>query len=158
MDPTKFPKSKLQIIRSKYVRILIKFPVANFQIPNPETRKISSEAWNFSAGWKISLQIPRGGLEEIGFSATFLHHRLYSPSGKVLRREEGREEGEEKDKERRGREGKEKKGTKADGKVWRPSPSYRPPNYFRLVNAIFLKARTICIKAYICVTFKNTFK
>lgn len=112
MDPTKFPKSKLQIIRSKYVRILIKFPVANFQIPNPETRKISSEAWNFSAGWKISLQIPRGGLEEIGFSATFLHHRLYSPSGKVLRREGGREEGEEKDKERRGREGKEKKERK----------------------------------------------
>lgn len=69
-----------------------------------------------------------------------------------------REGGGGKDKERRGREEKEKKGTKADGKVWRPSPSYRPPNYFRLVNAIFLKARTICIKAYICVTFKNTFK
>lgn len=58
------------------------------------------------------MQIPRGGLEEIGFSATFLHHRLYSPSGKVLRREGGREEGEEKDKERRGREGKEKKERK----------------------------------------------
>lgn len=110
MDPTKFPKSKLQIIRSKYVRILIKFPVANFQIPNPETRKISSEAWNFSAGWKISLQIPRGGLEEIGFSATFLHHRLYSPSDKVLRREGGREEGEEKTKKEG--EGKEKKERK----------------------------------------------
>lgn len=37
----------------------------------------------------------------------------YSPSGKVVRREE-------KDKERRG---EEKKGAKADGKVWRPSPS-----------------------------------
>lgn len=110
MDPTKFSKSKLQIIRSKYVRILIKFPVANFQIPNPEIRKISSEAWNFSAGWKISLQIPRGGLEEIGFSATFLHHRLYSPSGKVLRREGGREEGEEKTKKEG--EGKEKKERK----------------------------------------------
>lgn len=155
MDPTKFPKSKLQIIRSKYVRILIKFPVANFQIPNPEIRKISSEAWNFSAGWKISLQIPRGGLEEIGFSATFLHHRLYSPSGKVLRREGGRGR---KRQRKKGKGGERKKGTKADGKVWRPSPSYRPPNYFRLVNAIFLKARTICIKAYICVTFKNTFK
>lgn len=112
MDPTKFPKSKLQIIRSKYVRILIKFPVANFQIPNPETRKISSEAWNFSAGWKISLQIPRGGLEEIGFSATFLHHRLYSPSGKVLRREGGREEGEEKTKKEGEGRGKKKKERK----------------------------------------------
>lgn len=109
MDPTKFPKSKLQIIRSKYVRILIKFPVANFQIPNPETRKISSEAWNFSAGWKISLQIPRGGLEEIGFSATFLHHRLYSPSGKVLRWEGGREKGEEKTKKEGEGRGKKKR-------------------------------------------------
>lgn len=109
MDPTKFPKSKLQIIRSKYVRILIKFSVANFQIPNPETRKISSEAWNFSAGWKISLQIPRGGLEEIGFSATFLHHRLYSPSGKVFRREGGREEGEEKTKKEGEGRGKKKR-------------------------------------------------
>lgn len=63
----------------------------------------------------------------------------YSPSGKVLRREEGRKEREERDKERKG--GERKKGTKADGKVWRPFLSYRPPNYFRLVNAIFLKAR-----------------
>lgn len=80
----------------------------------------------------------------------------YLPSGKVFRREEGRKEREERDKERKG--GERKKGTKADGKVWRPFLSYRPPNYFRLVNAIFLKARALCIKVYICVTFKNTWK
>lgn len=87
---------------------------------------------------------------------------IFAPSSLFAIRQSASTRGKEgggggKDKERRGREGKEKKGTKADGKVWRPSPSYRP-NYFRLVNAIFLKARTICIKAYICVTFKNTFK
>lgn len=88
---------------------------------------------------------------------------IFAPSSLFAIRQSASTRGREgggggKDKERREREGKEKKGTKADGKVWRPSPSYRPPNYFRLVNAIFLKARTICIKAYICVTFKNTFK
>lgn len=91
------------------------------------------------AGWKISLQIPSVEGEKKNrrnriFGDIFAPPS-YSPSGKVVRREE-------KDKERRG---EEKKGAKADGKVWRPSssPSYRPPNYFRLVNAIFLKARAV---------------
>lgn len=65
-------------------------------------------------------------------------------------------EGEEKTKKEGEGRGKKKKERKLMEKYG--DPSYRPPNYFRLVNAIFLKARTICIKAYICVTFKNTFK
>lgn len=132
--------------------ILIKFPTF------PGCKRSNLEKENISKGnfFANSWGGGRGNirpLEEIGFSAAFLHRRplLLRHQAKCFDETRERKEGEGK---RQRKKGGEKKGNESWWKSMETlllPPSYRPPNYFRLVNAIFLKAR-----AYICVAFKNT--